>query len=316
MQMAFQLQLVRDGIWFLAGMLDEYKAELILTAEGVVKNMVFVEELVSRAPQLNHWKFTALKPTMESHDFHMEMEGIHFKEENMGFYPVIHPEMPDEIDITVGHPELSADNSELITTGVYLILDSLLGELQAATAIDNITVVNRNLPGKDWIPLSKLPDFLKWREAEFIEKYQGFRYNTEDDNYASLEARLENGQCMLAVINLDLLKWDAKASHPWILSVILPYEAEKTGMPDKATYTLFEQFENELLMLLQPSGGYLHIGRQTGDSVREIYFACTEFRKPSKVLDQLEYKYHNRLAIDFDLYKDKYWITFKRFASL
>ena len=32
--------------------------------------------------------------------------------------------------------------------------------------------------------------------------------------------------------------------------------------------------------------GYLNIGRQTADSVREIYFACKEFRKPSKVFAQ------------------------------
>ena len=39
---------------------------------------------------------------------------------------------------------------------------------------------------KELIPISKLKDFLTWREKEFIEKYEGTRHNTENDSYALL----------------------------------------------------------------------------------------------------------------------------------
>jgi hypothetical protein len=61
--------------------------------------------------------------------------------------------------------------------------------------------------------------------------------------------------------------------------------------------------------------GYLSIGRQTADSVREIYFACKDFRKPSKVMHNIQMKYADQIEISFDLYKDKYWMSFNRFTS-
>ena len=35
---------------------------------------------------------------------------------------------------------------------------------------------------KELIPIEKLKDFLIWRQKEFIEKYEGTRRNTIDDN--------------------------------------------------------------------------------------------------------------------------------------
>ena len=64
---------------------------------------------------------------------------------------------------------------------------------------------------------------------------------------------------------------------------------------------------------LKDSDGYLNIGRQTADSVREVYFACFEFRKPSKVLHTIKKEYQNKIKLDFDIYKDKYWQSFNRF---
>ncbi|HMP92772.1 MAG TPA: hypothetical protein PKD90_07870 [Phnomibacter sp.] len=45
-----QLQAVADDIFYVCGMYDEATAELIFTSDGVVKNMVFIEELVQNAP--------------------------------------------------------------------------------------------------------------------------------------------------------------------------------------------------------------------------------------------------------------------------
>src|SRR4051812_1581847 len=58
-----KLKELKDGFWYLTGMYDDNAAELVITADGTIKNIVFVEELVLAAPNIEGWKFTALKPS-------------------------------------------------------------------------------------------------------------------------------------------------------------------------------------------------------------------------------------------------------------
>ncbi|HEX8278571.1 MAG TPA: DUF695 domain-containing protein, partial [Segetibacter sp.] len=189
-----------------------------------------------------------------------------------------------------------------------------LGELDFAVTIDNLKVVGRDEVEEELIPIEKLKDYLKWRQKEFIEKYEGVRYDTENDEYSILEAELESGNALIAVVNTDLLQWDTKASHPWILSVEVPYDgSNNNGMPEEETYKLLDEFENNISAELKDFEGYLNIGRQTAKNVREIYFACSDFRKPSKILNKLERNYARQFEITYDIYKDKYWQSFNRF---
>ena len=73
------------------------------------------------------------------------------------------------------------------------------------------------------------------------------------------------------------------------------------------------QIEERILQELIDKEGYLYIGRQTGDSERDIYFACKDFRKPSKVFFKMQKDNNNRFEIEYDIYKDKYWRSFERF---
>lgn len=309
-----KLNELKDGFWFLAGMYDKNTAELILTADGIIKNIVFVEELVASAPKMNNWKITALKQPSDLNQYSIEMEGYKFDESTMNFYSVDHKHMPDEIDITITHKDLTEENRSVITNGVYLALDNSLGELNSVTTIDNINIINPKDALFELIPIKKLKSFLIWREKEFIEKYKGFRYNTENDNYSGLEGTLENGLPIFGVVNSDLLNWDSKASHPWILRVDIEYDGENNnGMPNEYTLQLLNEIEESIMIQLKDIDGYLNILRETGKSVREIYFACTEFRKPSKVLYEIKKYYKNKIEINFDLYKDKYWQSFNGF---
>ena len=85
------------------------------------------------------------------------------------------------------------------------------------------------------------------------------------------------------------------------------------GMPNESTYQLLDEIEVKIMEQLIDSEGYLNIGRQTADSIREVYLACIEFRTPSKVLQNIKKEYQNRIELDFDIYKDKYWQSFNRF---
>ncbi len=305
---------LKEGFFYLTGMYDDDTVELVLTPDGNIRNIVFVEELVNAAPKLPGWKFTALKPALDIKDVSIEMAGYTFSHENICFYATEHPGLPDEIDLTIVHDDLNEENRQAISNGTYIFLDNYLGELNFATTIDNLQIIGKAEAQEECIPIEKLKPFLIWREKEFIEKYEGSRHNTENDTYSSFQAELENGKPMVAIVNAALLEWDGKASHPWILSIEFHYDGtDNNGLPDADTYKLLDLIEDKIMTELKDSEGYLNIGRQTADGIRETYFACNDFRKPSKVVYSIIEEYADRLEITFDLYKDKYWQSFNRF---
>jgi len=309
-----KLNQLREGFFYLTGMYDTNTAELIITADGIIKNFVFVEEIISSAPVITGWKFTAHKPATDI-NFAVSMDGYEFSTKNLHFYPNDNSNFPDEIDITFVYDDYNEDYYDTIINGVSIFLDNFLGELESVTTIDSFTVTGSGGKQK-LVPIGKLKDYLIWRQKEFVEKYDGLRYDTENDEHSVLEAELESGNKLLAVINTDLLNWDRKASHPWFLTITMEFDGEKlNGMPDDETYNLLNEVEDKIMLELKDYEGYLYIGRQTADGEREIYFACKDFRKPSKVVSQIQENYSNEIEINYDIYLDKYWQSLDRFIN-
>lgn len=311
-----KLNELKEDIWYLTGMLDDNTVELILTSDGNIKLFYLIEELVEAAPNLKGWKFSALKPEHNIENVGIEMDNYSFSNENIFFYSNESDNYPDEIDITVVHLEYNEKNKEEIINGCYLFIDNYLGELNSSHLIDNIEFTNSKSAEKKLIPIEKLKSFIIWREKEFLEKYEGIRRNTENDTYSSLEARLKNGNKLIAVVNSDLMYWDAKGSHPWLLRFEIKYDGkENNGFPNEETYQFLNTIEENISSYLKDFDGYLNIGRETADNLREIHFACKDFRKPSKVADKILSKYSKEIDIDYVIYKDKYWRSFERFQT-
>lgn len=310
-----KLAVLNDGFFYLTGMFDDQTAELILTPDGIVKNVVFVEELVNAAPRIQGWRFTALKPALDIENIKIDMNGVEFSKDTLSFYSNENPAYPDEIDVVVVHRNFRDEDNGRISPGVYIFLDNFLGELEFITTIDILTVIGNDKAEKELIPIEKLKAFLIWRQKEFLEKYQGQRHDTENDTYSTFETELKNnGRKLIAVINTTLLDWDRKASHPWFMTVTINYKGdENNGMPDDQTYKTMDILEDEIMLELQDFDGYLNVGRETGDNLREIYFACKDFRKPSKLLHKLAVKYLNILDVSYDIFKDKYWKKMERY---
>lgn len=304
---------LKDGYFYLTGMLNDDTAELVFTADGAIANIVFVEELVKAAPTLPGWNFVALKPPVDIQNMSISMDGYTFGNETLWFYSNDNPAYPDEIDITIVHRDYKEEDKQSILGGTYIFIDNFVGELNSVTTIDNLVVIGKADATKELVPIEKLKDFLLWREKEFVEKYEGVLQNTDTANFSVLQADLESGNQLIATINTSILSWENKASHPWLVSVEITFDGhQNNGMPDTETYEHLNQLEDNLLEHLKDHDGYLNIGRQTADGVREIYFACRDFRKPSKVLYQLTLD-HPDLDIKYEIYKDKYWKSYNRF---
>lgn len=314
--LSLKLGELREGFFYLAGMYNDNTAELVLTPDGVVINIVFVEELVKSAPNILGWKFTALKPALDIENVSINMANYVYNSESLSFYSNDHSAYPDEIDIVIVHRDYKIEDKTKITNGTFIFLDNFLGELNTVATIDNLVVIGKNEAEKELIPIAKLKDFLIWREKEFLEKYEGKRYNTENDIYSSLEAELNNGRPLIAIVNTTLLEWDSKASHPWILKIEIKYDGDNNnGLPNNLTYETMHNFEEQVIGELKDFEGYLNIGRQTADNSREVYFACNDYRKPSKILYNLTKNNATGLDITYDIYKDKYWQSFEKFRG-
>src|SRR6185436_17614517 len=176
-----KLNELKEGFYYLTGMLEENTAELVLTPDGNIKNIVFVEELINAAPDLPGWKFTALKPAEYIENVRIDMAGYVFDSDSLFFYSNDFRDYPDEIDITVVHRDFKEEDKTTITNGTCIFLDSFIGELNFATTIDNLTVIGKNDAQQELVPIEKLKNFLIWRQKEFMEKYEGVRLNTEND---------------------------------------------------------------------------------------------------------------------------------------
>jgi hypothetical protein len=309
-----KLHQFNDGIFCLVGMYDDQTAELVLTPDGNIKNLAFAEDMVNAAPSLENWRITALKPAMGFENLEIEMNGFTFNSDKLKFFTLPNEAKPDDIELYIVHEDFHPDNLNDIGNGTLLYLDNAIGEYNMMTQIDSIQF---DEPPEDaeLIPIDKLNEYLLWREKEFVEKYEAVRYNTENDEYASFEAEDEEGMPIIAVMNQELLSWDAKASHPWILLIEIKYAETDNGMPDELTYQQMNELEEGLMQILKDSKGYLNIGRQTYRNVRTIFIACKDFREASRVTKQHLKSFEDRLEASYSIFKDKYWSVVERFMD-
>ncbi|MGD9587900.1 MAG: DUF695 domain-containing protein [Pyrinomonadaceae bacterium] len=310
------LNQLRDGYFFLAGMLDDSTAELVFTADGNPKNVVFVEELVDAAPDIPGWQFTSLKQPVEGFD--IRINGIVFGTDSLSFFQNENIDQPDLIDITIVHEAFDESDAQSARNGAYIFLDNYLGELTFLEDIDELSFAGPASVNKDLIPIDALPNYLETRRALFVEKYDGVRIFTENDEHASYQAEHEDGSPLIAVMNTDLLKWDAKASHPWMLVITIGYDGTvNNGLPDQDTYEKLDAIEESLVSNLKDSEGYLYIGRQSARGKRTVFIACVDFRRPSKVAYEAKQRFSGsgELAVDYEIFKDKYWQSVSYFAG-
>lgn len=299
----------------LVGMLDDHTVDLIITADGHLQGIPYVEQLVAEAPTLPNWKFTAHKPPMGEDPITISMGEHKFGAETLSFVVHENPPYPDEIQISVVYQPYQAAEAPLIQNGVLIFLDNYLGEIRSVSSLDQLDIVGPDQVEGERIPIEKLPDYLIWREKEFVEKYDGVRYDTEQDNYISMEAQTQEGLPILAIMNQALLTWDAKASHPWMVCLDIPYDGSKqNGMPHENRLEEMNRFEDQLTEELKDFAGYLNIGRTTGNNSRTIYFAVKDFRTPVLVIDQTKAAFPN-LQVQMEMFKDKYWRSLEYYTQ-
>ena len=309
---SMQLNKLRNGFFILSGMYDDHTAELIITADGNVTAIPFIEELVTSAPALLNWRFTALKPPTDREDFEVAFSQASLSAENLFFTYNAHAKYPDLIDIDVVHADIIDATKRLYTQGIFIFLENYIGEMECIDLIDSIDVKATHKADGELIPMSKLSSFLKWRHKEFVEKYDQVINSTEEDTYVGYESESRDGNTVIATINTKLLNWEHIAAYPWITILTLNYNNESNGMPNDEDYQYLDDLEERVNTLMTENQHCLNIGRETGESRREILFATKDFRKVVKIMDEVA-KQESPFKITYDVFKDKYWRSLDRF---
>jgi hypothetical protein len=298
----------------LAGPYDDKRYELIITADGDIALFCKVEELVQAAPTINGWILTAHKPGIGLEKMRVDMGDREYSSDNMKFYPVQEADYPDEIKIVLTHPDYNEEEKENFQQGGIIYLENALGELNTATLIDSCEV--KGIPGPDieLIPLGKLEDYLKWREKEFIEKYEKLEAERPEDIFNVLEAQDSNGLPVLATINTGYAEWKFKAAYPWCVQVDIDYKGEENGMPDKKQLEELQEIEDQLLKELEETH-LIYLGHDTHNNRRTIYAYGHEYNIVSKKIHQYLENANWDYPIVFFIRKDKYWRNMEWFFN-
>ncbi|WP_417200306.1 hypothetical protein [Bizionia sp.] len=123
------------------------KLKLTITTNGNKANIIKAAYLVSKAPNLPNWKFTAsLKPM---HDFDTIIDGTdptyqfqHFKIKisDLYFLATNYCEESKKFDITVYVMEFWKHPNQLLNQAVTIMLEDLLGEHLAYLKINRLTI--------------------------------------------------------------------------------------------------------------------------------------------------------------------------------
>lgn len=311
-----RLQLFNRWLKVLIGPYARGHWELIITADADIALFSRVEELVSAAPVLKGWIFTALKPGFGLDQIRIDMYDREFSARTMQFYPEINPAYPDKIKIVLVHKEYDPAKADEFRMGSFILVENGIGELAAATRIDEYHV--RSFPaeseGIGLIPLDKLDKYLAWREKEFIEKYEHAGNVRPKGQWGVLEGKTLDGHLIFAAVNRAYKNWEFKPAYPWLGMVEIRYKGDKRGLPSEAQFREMDQMEKEIVSMLPPEK-VIHTGHTTINHCRTVYLFTSDYKAiANPIMDYVEEKGKAPFKMDFFIRKDKYWEGLGDFA--
>lgn len=158
-----ELKKVDPSLWFeISGDLGG-RREFVVTAEGRTELFETVDRLVAAAPDLEEWRFVALKPG-SGFGFVSEYEGRRLDPNAIWFVPLESASDPQSLGVRVGVPGYDPADRRVFESAVLMMLDTGLGEREAATQLDVVQVgpLPADPPAEGYIELPELPAFIRW----------------------------------------------------------------------------------------------------------------------------------------------------------
>jgi hypothetical protein len=162
-----ELHDIDEGLYFELSEPQDGVSEFIITAEGKRELFSVVEAVIAAAPRVAGWQFTALIPPM-GFEFVIDYGGIKLDPNGLWFMPLTEGANDQHLGLRIGVPKLTSRKMHATLDATWVLLETGLGERQAAEAIEHVEVVRlpRDPEGEGYLRLAELPGFLTWRESK------------------------------------------------------------------------------------------------------------------------------------------------------
>lgn len=157
------LQEIDPGLYFEVSS-DSQSPELIITAEGNERLFGLVEETVARAPRLDRWTVTALKPKL-GFPASTSWEGFTVDIATVCFEPLERHGAQD-LGLRIYVRGLASDDSERAHAALLRAIDHGLGERAFAESVQHVEVapLPEGVEQGAFIPLVDLENYIEWRK--------------------------------------------------------------------------------------------------------------------------------------------------------
>lgn len=162
-----QLHAVHAGLWFEVSNGPFTPREFVITAQGDTRLFQLVDTLAAAAPNLPGWKIVALKqPQADDPLVEMKYEGRILDPSKMWFSPLTAKSDPTRLALRIAVPGFQEEDRNTFTTAILIMLDSLLGERDAALQVHRVfpCQVPSDPASAGFIEFTQLPAFIAWRK--------------------------------------------------------------------------------------------------------------------------------------------------------
>ena len=298
-----RLKLVSFG---LSAELNVEKApkELIVTPQGIKQFFADAYELVKSAPTIDGWEFLATKPAIGK-GFEFKMGELEISPNDVTFMPLLADEHPDDVAIRLYHKAYVPQEGEqqnAVITGLYSLLDSLLGEESTAFDFQYIDFDDMPHPKEKDYPLSELASFVEHKKRQ--RKISGQKFPTE--NIELLEGTVEELPTLL-VVNQALKYYEFTKEFPYLFRLSLHLNsAGENGLPTGNTDELYIVEDVIYKEIYKEEKGHF-LATETYNGKRELFYYVDSEESIKNVLAQLPETLES-CELSYELNFDPFWV--------
>jgi hypothetical protein len=156
-----------EHLWFEIGGHPSGPLEFIVSAEGNSEYFEQVNSLVSQAPRVEGIEIIAFKQP-QGFDFVTNYDGAEIDPSMCWFLPLISQQKPGLLALRVGVPAYGLVPESALTSGLYIVVETGLGELVAEQRIAFIEPCElpANPEKEGFLPLPELADYISWHSRQ------------------------------------------------------------------------------------------------------------------------------------------------------
>lgn len=282
---------------------EEEGIELIFTADDILKNTSFIQDLVVSAPHIEGWRFTAFISAVDIESAALEIDGYTFSKDTICFYSTATRKCCEN-SYTIVYSQFDKSNLNIIRRGVFSFLEAYLGELIFINEVDSIKIVGWEDLECHPFAIENIKEAVHWKSAELADHYADTKYCATNDFYIGFLTEAHNENAILLKINKTALEWEDKRAYPWIFEIKITFDAKNSH----DIYKKLDALEYSIMNSLTDKHGYVNVAAHTGNCYKIFYFACKYYGIGTSVLNDI---CSQDESVYYRIFKDRNWTCFQ-----